>query len=155
MGISPYFGYSINKFVDVGAGFGYNYISQRDYYLFDDKLRQSVYGPTAFVRLFPVKFLFATAQYEFNMQRVKYIAPSNSGLGNERYRFDAHSLLLGAGFSGGRDFPFENSYYYLSVLWDVGKSANSPYKDFAGRAYPIFRAGYNIALFQGGGRRRR
>jgi hypothetical protein len=155
LGASPFFGYSINKYVDVAAGFGITYISQRDYFYIGDKVRQTIYGPTAFVRLFPVKFLFAQAQYEFNLQRVNYIVPPNSGLINDKYKFDAHSLLIGGGISGGRDFPFNNSYYYISILWDVANSPNSPYKDNLMRAVPIFRAGYNIALFQGRGNQER
>ncbi len=148
LGISPFFGYSINKYVDVAATIGYNYISQRDNLYLDDKLRQSVYGPGAFVRLFPVKFLFAQAQYEFNLLRLKYIFPSNLGIPNEKYKFDAHSFLIGGGFASGRDFTEQRSYYYFSILWDVGNSVNSPYKDNLNRATPIIRAGYNIALFQ-------
>lgn len=153
LGASPFFGYSINKFVDVAATIGFNYISQRDNLYEGDKLRQTVYGPGAFVRLFPVKFLFAQAQYEFNLLRLKYIFPSDIGLPNEKYKYDAHSFLIGAGFAGGREFPEEKSYYYISVLWDVANAKYSPYKDNLNRSVPIIRAGYNIALFQGRGRR--
>ncbi len=149
LGISPFFGYSINKYIDVAASVGYNYISQRDNLYLGDKLRQTVYGPGAFVRLFPVKFLFAQAQYEFNFLRLKYIFPSNTGMPNEKYKFDAHSLLVGGGFASGRDFSDQKSYYYISILWDVANASNSPYKDNLNRAVPIIRAGYNIALFQG------
>jgi|JI10StandDraft_1071094.scaffolds.fasta_scaffold16029_6 hypothetical protein len=148
LGISPYFGYSLNKFIDVAATLQYNYISERDYPFQGDKLRQTTYGPGAFVRIFPFNFLFAQAQYEFNMIRIKYI-PFGTGSQREKYRLDAHSLLVGGGFSGGRDFPDQKSYYYISILWDVAKSNNSPYKDNLNRAVPIIRAGYNIALFQG------
>ncbi len=151
LGISPFFGYSINRYVDVAASIGYNYISQRDFFRLDDKLRQSVYGPGAFVRLFPVKFLFAQAQYEFNLLRLKYIFPSNLGIPNEKNKFDAHSFLIGGGFASGRDFADQRSYYYFSILWEVGNNINSPYKDNLNRATPIIRAGYNIALFQGRG----
>ncbi len=148
LGISPFFGYSINKYIDIAASVGVNYISQRDYQYEGDKLKQTVYGPGAFVRLFPVKFLFAQAQYEFNLIRFKYIWPSSSGLPTERYKFDAHSLLVGGGFASGRDAD-NKSYYYISILWDVAKATYSPYKDYLERAVPVIRAGYNIALFQG------
>ena len=148
LGISPFFGYSINRFVDVAATVGINYISQRDWDELGDKLKQTVYGPGAFVRVFPLKFLFAQAQYEFNFIRYKYVFPSSSGSPSERFRFDAHSLLVGGGFAGGRDRD-NNSFYYVSILWDVAKSPNSPYLDNFNRAVPIIRAGYNIALFQG------
>src|SRR5437016_2806130 len=73
LGISPYFGYSINKYVDAAISLGFNYISQRDYFVYGDKLRQNDFGPGAFVRLYPVHFLFAQVQYEHNFIRQKYI----------------------------------------------------------------------------------
>ncbi len=148
LGISPFFGYSINKYVDVAGSVGINYISQRDNLYLGDKLRQTVYGPGAFVRLFPVRFLFAQAQYEFNFIRYKFIFPSGTGAPVEKYKFDAHSLLIGGGFATGRS-SYEKSYYYFSVMWDISKAKYSPYKDNLDRAVPIIRAGYNIALFQG------
>lgn len=148
LGISPYFGYSLNKYVDVAASLNFNYTSQRDYFIVDDKVRQMVYGPGAFVRLFPVKFLFAQAQYEFNFLKTTYIPGQNNPGPKEKYRSDAHSFLIGPGYAGGRG-DGSNSFYYLSVLWDIGKNELSPYKDNQNRAVPIIRAGYNIALFQG------
>ena len=151
LGISPYIGYSFNKFFDFAISPGINYQSERDYPYLGDKLRLTNYGPGAFVRIFPVKFLFAQAQYEFNFLRTKYIpfGGSSSGVGIERYKFDAHSFLIGAGISNGKDFPYQKSYYYFSIMWDVADAPYSPYKDNLGRSVPIFRAGYNIALFQG------
>jgi len=148
LGASPHFGYSINKFLDVAVTVGYNYISQRDNLRAGDKLRQTVLGPGAFVRLFPVNFLFAQAQYEHNFLQLKYIPPPNSGQPRENYNEQVSSLLVGAGYAGGRA-PGSNSYYYFSVMWDVAKNQNSPYKDEFNRATPIIRAGFNIALFQG------
>jgi len=145
LGLSPYFGYSVNKFIDVAASLNFNYTSQRDYFVVDDKVRQTIYGPGAFVRLYPVKFLFAQAQYEFNFIKQRYIQP---GYPDQKGTFNAHSFLVGGGYAGGRE-QGNNSFYYFSVLWDIGKNDFSPYKDNRQRAVPIFRAGYNIGLFQG------
>ena len=57
LGITPQFGYSLTDWADAGITFNLNYTSQRDYEEYGDKLRQTVYGPGAFVRLFPVRFL--------------------------------------------------------------------------------------------------
>ncbi len=151
LGLSPYFGYSLNKYVDVAATLGWNYISQRDNIYNGDKLRQTILGPGAFVRLYPVKFLFAHAQYEHNFIRYKYIPPSTSGQPSEVTHLNANSLLVGGGFASGRD-NYNKSFYYISVLWDVGKESNSPYVDNLNRAVPLIRAGYNIALFQRSGK---
>lgn len=146
-GIGPYFGYSINKYLDVALSLNYNYISQRSYY-FDIRDRQSIIGPGAFVRVYPVKFLFAQAQVEQNYITQKRIYGAALGTPNEKFKVNATSLLIGPGYASGRE---EGSpmYYYISVLFDVAKNTYSPYLDNQGRVNPIFRAGINIALFQG------
>lgn len=154
IGVSPYFGYSLNRFVDVAVSFNFNYTSQRDYFVIGDKVRQTIYGPGSFVRVYPFRFLFAQAQVEHNFVKLRYIPANNSGYIPSTDRVDANSFLVGAGYAGGRD-RFSKSFYYISVSWDLIRDKNSPYVDGQGRAIPIIRAGYNIALFQGGGRRRR
>ena len=149
LGIAPFIGYSFNKYIDFAVSPGINYISMRDYNEVGDKLRQTIYGPGCFVRLFPVKFVFAQAQYEYNFIRYHYIPSGTQNYMEEKLKLDAHSLLVGGGIASGRDFNGQKSYYYFSIMWDVGESLNSPYKDGLHRAVPIIRAGYNIALFQG------
>ncbi len=145
LGITPQFGMSVTDWLDAGVTVNVNYISQRDYYS-ADKIRQTTYGPGAFVRLFPVNFLFASAQYEHNFIKEKYI-PGNSALPDQQNNYSANSLLLGVGYAGGRQRG-GNTYYFLSVSWDVLGEANSPYVDYYGRSTPQIRAGYNIGLFQ-------
>jgi hypothetical protein len=154
LGLSPYFGYSINRFVDVAASVNFTYTSQRDVSVYGDKARQTVWGPGAFVRLFPVKFLFAQAQYEHNFTQVKYIPPANSGIVSNQYKINASSFLVGGGYCSGRQGTGD-IFYYFSVMWDLKRDANSPYTDGLGRAIPITRAGIQVPLFQGVGRRRR
>lgn len=145
LGITPQFGMSLTDWLDAGVTVNVNYISQRDYYS-EDKIRQTTYGPGAFVRIFPVNFLFASAQYEHNFIKEKYI-PGNGALPDQQNNYSANSLLLGVGYAGGRQRG-GNTYYFLSVSWDVLGEANSPYVDFYGRSTPQIRAGYNIGLFQ-------
>lgn len=152
LGLSPYFGYSINKYLDVAASMNFNYTSQRDTYYEGDKIRQTVYGPGAFVRIFPVHFLFAQAQFEHNFIKLKYI-PNDNGFPVEKQSLDANSLLVGGGYTTGRKDG--NVFFYVSILWDVTKNKNSPYTDYLGRSVPVYRAGINIALFQGGNNRNR
>ena len=147
-GLGPYFGYSLNKYVDVAVSLNYNYISLRDYQVFGDKKRYSVIGPGGFVRIYPVKFLFAHAQYEQNFFKVKYIPAPNSFYQAEQDKISVGSLLVGPGFASGRDAD-NKTFYYISVLFDVAKNINSPYVDGSGRINPVIRAGFNIALFQG------
>jgi hypothetical protein len=148
LGISPYIGYSLSRYVDVAISPALNYVSQRDYYAVGDKLRQTTYGPGAFVRIFPVKFLFGIAQVEHNISRFRYLPAVGSVYQPDELEIKADCVLLGVGLSNGRDAQYRRSYYYFSVLWDVRKDNNSPYVDNLNRAVPIIRAGYNIALFQ-------
>lgn len=149
LGASPYFGYSFNKYIDVAASFNFDYISERDlaYYGSGDKLRQTVIAPGAFTRIFPVNFLYAEALYEHNFLHQKYFPPD----GTAAYALpkqDVNSLLVGIGYASGKEDD-NNTYYYLSVMFDMLSLPNSPYVDNLGRRIPVIKAGFNIALFQG------
>jgi hypothetical protein len=148
MGLSPFFGYSVNKYVDVAASLNFNYISQRDVVENGDKVRTTFVGPGAYVRLFPVNFLFAQAQYENNYIRQKYIPARNSiSYAGDTYKYDVSSVLVGGGYCSGRS-GIRNNFFYVSILWDVTKKPNSPFTDNLNRAIPIVRTGFQIALFQ-------
>ena len=147
IGGSPVFGYSITNWADVGIVVNYNYTSYRDYnFVFNDKLRQSVYGGGGFVKFYPVRFLFAQAQVEHNYIKQKLIR--NTGT-TQTYKVDAGSVLVGGGYTSGRDGRGGQVFYYLSVLFDVSNSVNSPYTDAYGRTIPIIRGGIQVPLFQG------
>ena len=153
VGASPVFGYSLTNWVDAGIVINYNYTSYRDVYVFDDRLRQKVYGGGAFLKLYPVRFLFAQAQFEHNFIRQKYIPPNN-GL-TSTAKDDASSFLIGGGYTTGRDGRGGDPFYYLAVLFDISGNTNSPYTDASGRTIPIIRGGIQIPLFQGGSNRGR
>lgn len=150
VGLTPYLGYSLNEYVDVAASFNFNYQSVRDVTYLGDAVRNTTFGPGAFVRLFPVNFLYVQAQFERNFLSAKYIAPTNSGILNEKYSAAASSYLVGGGYTSGREGA-GNAYYYFSILFDIGNDTNSPYIDRFGRKDPIIRAGFNFPLFGGSG----
>lgn len=148
IGGNPVLGYSLNRWADAGIVINYTYTSYRDYQYLNDRLRQTVYGGGGFLRLFPVKFLFAQGQMEYNWIKLKYIPPPGGG-GAGTNRVSATSLLVGGGYTSGRDPDSKGAYGYLAVLFDITKNKNSPYTDNLGRALPLIRAGFNIPLFQG------
>lgn len=162
LGASPIFGYKIANWVDAGVVANYIYSGQRDVTEFDDKVRQYVYGGGVFTRIYPVNFLFLQAQFEHNFTKLKYIpAPGSVFYSPYKETFDASSFLVGAGYTQGRG-PGSNTFYYVSILFDVIKDQHSPYVDLAYnpntggysvRAVPIIRAGFNIGLFEGRDRR--
>lgn len=155
LGANPVFGYQLANWVDAGVAFNYTYQGRHDYIYFNDKLRQHVFGPGVFARLYPVRFLFVQGQFEHNFTNLTYTDPGGF---KTKDKADANSLLVGAGIAQGRQRG-SNSFFYLSVLFDVLKNPNSPYVnnvyDGSGNSVrtdivPIVRAGINIALFQGG-----
>jgi hypothetical protein len=152
IGASPVLGYSLADFADAGIVVNYNYSSYRDFNgVFNDKLRQSVYGGGAFLKLYPVKFLFAQAQLEHNFVRQKYLAGGSNY--TEIAKGEATSFLVGGGYTNGRQGRGGEPFYYLAVLFDLSNNIYSPYTDGYGRTIPIIRAGLQIPLFQGGGRK--
>ncbi len=154
IGASPVLGYSLTDWADAGVVVNYNYTTQRDYNgVYNDKLKQYVYGGGAFVKLYPVKFLFAQAQIEHNYFKEKYIR--NVDGYTETARGNTGSMLVGGGYCSGRDGKGGEPFYYLSVLFDVSGNFSSPYTDNTGRAIPLIRGGVQIPLFQGGGRKNR
>ena len=161
LGASPHFGYRIARWLDGGIVFNINYTGVRDYIEFDDKVRQTTYGGGVFTRLYPVKFLFAQANLEHNFTKFKYIPATNGTYSAFTENNDATSLLVGGGYTQGRD-PSSGTFFYLSVLFDVMRNENSPYVDVeynpntgqkSVRTVPIIRAGVNIGLFEGRSRR--
>jgi len=147
VGGSPVIGYSIANWIDAGLVLNYNYTSYRDYnYIYNDKLRQTVYGGGAFTKIYPVRFLFVQAQAEHNFITQKFIPD----IGNtQTYKYDANSFLVGGGYTTGREGYGGAPFFYLAVLFDVSGNDNSPYTDGYGRAIPIIRGGIQVPLFQG------
>lgn len=162
LGASPMLGYKLNDYFDAGVVLNYVFTGARDYpisttggYVYADKVRQHVFGPGVFVRAYPVSFLFAQAQFEQNFTSERYTFGSSRPT---RINYNAPSLLLGAGYAGGR-VKGGSSFYYMSLMFDVLKEFGSPYTDLDRNGNvvvrPIIRAGFNIGLFQGQFRRNR
>lgn len=160
LGLSPVFGYSIAKWIDAGLGVNFVYSSNRhvtyydpgtgQYFISDDKLKQTTIGPAAFVRLYPVRFLFAQAQAEINFINQKLIYAD--GYPSQRSNTSAPSFLVGGGYCNGREGT-GSLFYYVSILFDIAKEPNSPYVENLSNGdvnvLPIIRAGIQVPLFQG------
>ena len=155
LGANPIFGYKIANWLDAGIAFNYTYQGSRDNYEINDKIRQHVFGPGVFTRIYPLPMLFLHAQAEHNFNNWNY--SSADGSYKQSDVTDANSLLLGGGWAQGRQ-KGSNSFFYIEILFDVLKNKYSPYVnnvyDPSGGvartdALPIFRAGINVSLFQG------
>ena len=166
LGASPVLGYSITKWLDAGIVFNFNYGSDRHatylvrnpnipndpgyYIVTDDKVRQTVFGPGIFARVYPLKFLFVQVQGEHNFINQKIIY--DNGSPSTKTSLSATSFLVGAGYCNGRE-GIGNLFYYVSIMADVARNRNSPYVEETENGninvLPIIRAGLQIPLFQG------
>jgi len=151
VGASPVFGYSVTNWIDAGVVVNYTYQFYRDvdYYGYgtNDKIKQSIYGGGGFVKIYPVPFIFAQAQFEHNYVSQKYIH-ANGG-GTEKLNYDVNSMLVGAGYASGRYGAGGQPFFSVAVLFDVSGNRYSPYVSSGGNAVPIIRAGIQVPLFQG------
>jgi len=148
VGASPVFGYNLTNWIDAGIVVNYNYSAYRDVYTFDDRLKQQVYGGGGFLKIYPLPFIFAQAQFEHNFLRQKYTLPNGGGT-SQTLKEEANSILVGGGYCTGRRPGSGMPFFYLSILFDVGDNVYSPYTDAYGRTIPIIQAGMQIPLFQG------
>lgn len=139
-GLNPHLGYTISKWADAGIALNFQYQSSKDFY--DNKYRYKTYGFGAFTRLYPVRFLFIQAQPEYNFTALKFIPFAGN---TTKDNVGAASLLLGAGYAGSRS-TYNNTFSYISLLFDVLKETNSPYVDGYGKLIPVVRAGFNIGI---------
>lgn len=150
-GIIPMFGYNLTGWIDIGLAVNYNYTSYRDVnYPTNDKIRQHIYGGGAFLKIYPVRFLFLTVQPEHNWISQKYIF--DNGSNPQKITVESNSVLVGGGYTTGRDKDVKNPFFYVSILVDIGGHDFSPYTDVNNNIIPIVRAGMQIPLFQGGDR---
>jgi len=157
LGASPVLGYSITKWLDAGIVFNFTYAASRavysnngiNFYVSDDKSRQTILGPGIFARVYPLKFLFVNIQAEQNIISDKIIYANGP---TDKVKYSATSLLLGVGYASGRQ-GIGDLYYYISIMGDFSGNKNSPYIGISesGKAVitPIFKAGLHIPLFQG------
>ena len=147
IGANPVFGYSFTNWAELALQVNFSYNSVRDYNgIFNNKLRQTTYGAGPFIRIYPLRFVFAQAQIEHNFIRSKNI-PLNGP--PEVRKNDVGSILIGGGYTSNRAGRGGEPFYYLSILFDVSGNILSPYTDNFGRATPVFRAGLQFPLFQG------
>ncbi|HUS03404.1 MAG TPA: hypothetical protein VMY77_16810 [Chitinophagaceae bacterium] len=140
-GLHPHYGYTLAKWLDVAAVANFEYQTQKVSGSY--KVRSTTYGLGAFMRIYPVHFLFVQAQPEYNFIAQK-VTPYVSSSPPYKINVHAPSFLVGGGYTTSRSD--KNSFTYLSILLDVIKDINSPYVDGDGSIMPIIRAGVNIGL---------
>ena len=148
IGLNPEIYKRVNDYVDIGAATnlffqsfnptisnGLPGISSRSFQL----------GAGAFTRIWPIEKFFIQVQPEYNYTWSRFKDRGTEGVNAGASRsisFGAESLLAGIGY-GSRS---ENGMTYFSVMIDLLKNTNSPYRDSYNRANPIIRAGFAFPI---------
>jgi len=144
IGAVPEIGYSITKWLDAGMLFNVNYQTQRIYDFNGAvayKLRSFNYGTGAFIRIWPIDQVFVAVQPEYNWIKQNQIDVYTNAKYTTTYR--AESVLVGVGY-GGRVVGKQMSY--VSIMIDLMKNINSPYRDQYNHAQPVIRTGIGFYL---------
>jgi hypothetical protein len=147
-GINPEIFKRVNDYIDIGSatnlffqsfnptiGNGFSGVSSRSFQL----------GTGGFARIWPLENYFIQIQPEYNYtwSRFKDRGTENVNSGASRkISFGAESLLAGIGYGTKTD----NGMTYFSVMIDLLKNPNSPYRDGLNRADPIIRAGFAFSI---------
>ena len=148
LGLNPEIYKRVNDYVDIGAATnlffqsfnptisnGLPGISSRSFQL----------GAGAFTRIWQIEKFFIQIQPEYNYTWSRFKDRGTEGINagaSRSIRFGAESLLAGIGY-GSRS---ENGMTYFSVMIDLLKNQNSPYRDIYNRADPIIRAGFAFPI---------
>lgn len=149
VGLNPEVGYSLNRWLDVGAVVNFTYSSVKAdptyYYNPDISQKEFIYGGGVFARAYVLPFLFLTAQPEFNWTS---ITETDYGTGattapKSTYSVNAPSLLLGLGY--GQRVVGENGFF-IELMFDAVSNVNSPYNDAFGHPLPVLRGGFDLYL---------
>jgi hypothetical protein len=148
IGLNPEMYKRVNDYVDIGAAtnlFFQSFNPTISNGLSGTSSRSFQLGVGGFTRIWPIEQFFIQIQPEYNYtwSRFKDRGTESVNAGASRsIRFGAESLLAGIGY-GTRS---ENGMTYFSVMIDLLKNPNSPYRDSYNRADPIIRAGFTFPI---------
>ena len=150
LGLNPEVYKRVNDYVDLGAStnlFFQSFNPTLSNGLQVNSSRSFQLGVGGFTRIWPLEKFFIQVQPEYNYTWSRYKNRSTTDFGSgpsSSFRFGAESLLAGIGY-GTRS---ENGMTYFSVMIDLLKNRNSPYRDGFNRAEPIIRAGFAFPILR-------
>ena len=148
LGLNPEIYKRVNDYVDIGAAtnlFFQSFNPTNSNGLPGISSRSFQLGAGAFTRIWPIEKFFIQIQPEYNYTWSRFKDRGTEGINagaSRSIRFGAESLLAGIGY-GSRS---ENGMTYFSVMIDLLKNQNSPYRDSYNRADPIIRAGFAFPI---------
>jgi hypothetical protein len=145
VGGNPEIGYSIAQWLDAGVAFNLNYSSERAdpnfYYNANIRTRSFNYGAGAFVRVYPIRFIFIQLQPEQNW--IHYSQQDYSSGQSGTATVHSTSILGGIGYT---QRIVGQASFYTAIMIDLLDDVNSPYRDYNNAAIPIIRAGFDFYL---------
>jgi hypothetical protein len=148
LGLNPEMFKRVNDYVDMGAAtnlFFQSFNPTISNGLSGNSSRSFQMGAGAFTRIWPLEKFFIQIQPEYNYTWSRFKNRDTEGINpgaSRSINFGAESLLAGIGY-GTRS---ENGMTYFSVMIDLLKNPNSPYRDAFNRADPIIRAGFAFPI---------
>jgi hypothetical protein len=150
LGLNPEVYKRVNDFVDLGAStnlFFQSFNPNMSNGLQGVSSRSFQLGVGGFTRIWPLEKFFIQVQPEYNYTWSRFKDRSTLDINSGASRsigFGAESLLAGIGYCT----RSENGMTYFSVMIDLLKNPNSPYRDGFNRADPIIRAGFAFPILR-------
>lgn len=145
LGLNPEAYKNVNEWVDIGTAVNLLYSASNPNFLTSTRSRSFQFGIGSFARIWPVERVFLQIQpeYNWNWTNMKDMSTNSETSGASRnIRFGAESLLAGIGY-GSRS---ENGMTYFTLMIDLLKNPNSPYRDGYNRADPFVKAGFAFPI---------
>lgn len=144
-GVNPEAYRYINQWIDVGASANLLYSASNPNLLSSTKTRSFQFGMGSFIRIWPAErfFLQVQPEYNWNWTNLKDMSTNNETSGASRkVRYGAESILAGIGYGSRSD----NGMTYFTLMIDLLKNPNSPYRDGYNRADPFVKAGFAFPI---------
>jgi hypothetical protein len=145
LGLNPEAYKNVNEWIDLGAAVNLLYSASNPNFLTSTRSRSFQFGIGSFARIWPVERVFLQIQpeYNWNWTNMRDMSTNSETSGASRsIRFGAESLLAGIGY-GSRS---ENGMTYFTLMIDLLKNPNSPYRDGYNRADPFVKAGFAFPI---------
>ncbi len=145
LGLNPELSKRMNQWVDIGGAVNLLYSASNPNFLSSTRTRSFQFGVGGFTRIWPAErfFLQVQPEYNWNWTNMKDMSTNSETSGSSRkIRYGAESILAGIGY-GSRS---EHGMTYFTLMIDLLKNPNSPYRDGYNRADPFVKAGFALPI---------
>ncbi|MFM1971845.1 MAG: hypothetical protein RL185_527 [Bacteroidota bacterium] len=145
LGLNPELSKRMNQWVDIGGAVNLLYSASNPNFLSSTRTRSFQFGVGGFTRIWPAErfFLQVQPEYNWNWTNMKDMSTNSETSGASRkIRYGAESILAGIGY-GSRS---EHGMTYFTLMIDLLKNPNSPYRDGYNRADPFVKAGFALPI---------